>query len=375
MLSRERTDDARLRALLDAAVDDPDERALGELLRELRADAPAAPAPVREHVHLLAEREQSRGGARPRSPLRRAALAIAATLVLATLVGGIVTLANTGGGDDGASGGDGGGAVGAAQGDVAVESARGEAAGEGEPARALGGGDEAATLPPSRRRAQDYRAFLRLHVEDTADLSQKTKEALVLTRSYGGYVVSVDYDSADEGMSRLELRIPIRRIQDAVVEYSELGSILAQNVQIVDLQGRIDARSRSLGELRERIGEIRAALREDDLEAAERERLEGELAERRLRLDEVRRERRGIRERASVARVTLELTTADELSAPAPDGFQGALRGAGEILLKELTIILYVLIVGAPVAVLALLALLGTRLVRRRADERLLERA
>jgi cyanate permease len=41
----------------------------------------------------------------------------------------------------------------------------------------------------------------------------------------------------------------------------------------------------------------------------------------------------------------------------------------------ELTLILYGLIVAAPIAVLALLALLGIRMTRRRGEERLLERA
>ena len=373
MLSHDRIDDPRLRALLDDAAEDPDERELGELLRELRGDTPTAPAAVRERVRLLGDSGE-RGSARPKSPLRRAAIAVGVTIVVATLVGGFVrSFEGTGdeGGDASVVGAGGGGAE-AGGGESSPGSDR---AAEGEAATALEGDEAAATFPPSGRRAQDYRAYLRLRVEDTADLSRKTKEALALTRSYGGYVVSVDYDSADEGMASLELRVPIRRIQDAIVGYSELGAILGQNVQIVDLQRRIDARSRSIENLRERIAEIRAALLDDDLDTAEREELEAELAERRLRLDELRRERTGVRARASVAKVTLELTTFDEAPPTEPGGLEGALRGAGGILLTELTIVLYALIVGAPLAVLALLALLGFRLTRRRADDRLLERA
>lgn len=373
MLSRERTDDARLRALLDDAVEDERERELAVLVRALRAEAPTAPAGVREHVRSLDDSQAQETASPAPSTLRRAALAVAITLVLATLVGGFIRAFDGARGEDA---GGGGGATGVAGSGSQTEGAgAGDSSAQGEAARSLEAGEGPATLPPSRRRAQDYRAYLRLYVEDGADLSRKTKQALALTRSYGGYVVSVDYDSAQEGMSHLELRVPIRRIQDAIVEYSELGSILGQNVQIVDLQRRIDARSRSVRRLRERIVEIRSALLDDELDAPERERLEAELAERRLRVAELVRERRAVRERARMARVTLELTTFEDIPAAEPRGLEGALRGAGGILLKELEIILYALIVGAPLLLLALFALLGVRFTRRRADERLLERA
>ena len=388
MRSREWTDDARLRALLEDAVEDPDERELGELVRQLRAQAPTAPEGVRERVRMLGDWEARQPVAKAPSPLRRTALALAAVLVLATLVGGIVRGAGTGGGTDESAGG----AAPSAGGDAAsAEGAQGDGAGaegyggdssrsnrseQGKTATALNSDSEdPATLPPSRRRAQDYRAYLRLHVEDTADLSQKTKRALALTRSYGGYVVSIDYDTGEEGAARLQLRVPIGRIQDAILDYSELGSILGQNVQVRDVQRQIDTRSRTIEELRERIQEVRAALLDEDLPTFDREQLEAELAELRARTDELRRERRATRDRASMARVALELTTSEEAPVVDRGGFEGALRDAGGILVKELTVILYGLIVAAPIAVLALLALLGFRAARRRADARLLERA
>jgi hypothetical protein len=384
MLSRERTDDARVRALLDDAVEDPGERELGALLRELRADAPAAPAGLRAHVGVLGDWEE-RHPARPtRSPRLRAALAVAAVLVLATVVGGLVQGVDMGGGggDQGAvsasGGGDGGdsGSMQSAQEGAAEGSARRDTAAKGDAAAALG--EESvgrATLPPSRTRAQDYRAALRLHVENSAELSRKTKRALALTRSYGGYVVAVDYDTGAEGTSRLELRVPIGRIQDAIVDYSELGSILAQDVQIRDLQGGLDRRSQTIDRHQERIAEIRATLLAGGLDVTERSILEAELAERRDRVDALRREQAAVRERASMARVSLELTTFDEAPPVERGGLEGALRDAGGILLKELALIMYGLIVAVPVLVLGLIAFLGLRLTRRRADERLLERA
>ena len=380
MLSRERTDDARVRALLEDAVEDPGERGLGALLRELRADPPAAPPALRDRVSVLGDREERRPARPTRPPFLRAALALAAVAVLATVVGGLVRGLEMGGGDDGGVSGGGGGDSGAAQsaeGESAGEgSARRDTEGKGDAATALGESSPGpATLPPSRRRAQDYRAALRLHVEDSAELSRKTKSALALTRSYGGYVVGVDYGTGEEGTSRLELRVPIGRIQDAIVEYSKLGSILSQDVQIRDLQGGIDRRSQTIDRLQERIAEIRVALLDEGLDVTERSILEAELAERRARVDELRRDRAAVRDRASMARVSLELTTLDEAPPVEQGGFDGALRDAGGILLKELALIMYGLIVAAPLVVLGVLALLGLRFTRRRSDERLLERA
>jgi len=90
---------------------------------------------------------------------------------------------------------------------------------------------------------------------------------------------------------------------------------------------------------------------------------------------ELQRERRGIERQAALARVTLVLSTFEAANDVEPGGLEGTLRDAGGILLAELALLLYVLIVGAPLALLALLAFLGIRLARRRADERLLERA
>ena len=77
-----------------------------------------------------------------------------------------------------------------------------------------------------------------------------------------------------------------------------------------------------------------------------------------------------------MATVTLSLTT--EKSAAVPAGksrLDRALEQAGEVLAWEAAAVVLFLVAVGPIALLAVLAWLGLRVARRRADDRLLERA
>src|SRR5581483_3866395 len=78
-----------------------------------------------------------------------------------------------------------------------------------------------APVPASTRRAQDYQAELHLRV---TSVSNATKRALTFTKSFGGYVRSVDYGSGtSSGTAELILRVPIGSIQAAIQSFSALG--------------------------------------------------------------------------------------------------------------------------------------------------------
>src|SRR5207247_4365504 len=93
----------------------------------------------------------------------------------------------------------------------------------------------AETVPrPAGGRAQLYGAELTLRVRD---LSAATKRALRLTRAFGGYVRTVDSGSGTQsGRAYLVVRIPVRRVQEAIVRFSSLGRIVDQHVSIQDVQ-------------------------------------------------------------------------------------------------------------------------------------------
>jgi hypothetical protein len=67
---------------------------------------------------------------------------------------------------------------------------------------------------------------------------------------------------------------------------------------------------------------------------------------------------------------------AKQKHAAAPPGrFHRTLDDAGSVLVREFELLLYALLVAGPLLLLGGAAILANRLLRRRADQRLLERA
>jgi uncharacterized membrane protein len=203
---------------------------------------------------------------------------------------------------------------------------------------------------PTGKRAQDFQASLRILVDDPSDLSTATQEALRTTRRLGGYVVTVQYGTPEssEGMASLRVRIPVSRVQAAIVELSSLGQILAQQTQVTDLQRKLDELTRQI------------------------RRAEGNKA----RVAALRRQRNELNRRAAFATLAVDLTTHEPEKKAAPPGrLERAVDDATGILVAELAIGAYALIVASPFLLLLAAAFAGNRAYRRYADQRLLERA
>ncbi len=231
------------------------------------------------------------------------------------------------------------------------------------PGRARALAPEQPLLPnPSGRRAQDYTASLTVLVDGTGDLSETTQRALRATRRFGGYVVNVQYGTPEpaEGTATLRVRIPVSRVQAAIVEFSGLGRILAQQVQISDLQQPLDELTRRIRRL-ERLAA--------DAQGAELARIQRQIAA-------LRRQRAEITRRAAFASVSLDLTTHEpEQQAAPPSRFDRAIDDATGVLKAELAIGAYALIVASPILLLLAAGFVASRAYRRYADQRLLERA
>jgi uncharacterized protein DUF4349 len=232
-------------------------------------------------------------------------------------------------------------------------------------------------IPPSSTRVQDYRASLRLRVKDADDLSDRTKEVLRLTRGFGGYVVSVRYGVGREGDATLDLRVPVQRVQEALVRFSALGTIIEQRVAIRDLQGRIDEQARRLDKLGARIASLRRALADEGLPADEHAHLEAELKRARAARAVLRETRARLLRTGTFARVSLGLTTRrpTAVGGDEPGRIERTLGDAGSLLSREAAVAIYALIVAGPVVLLLALAWAAVREGRRRARERVLERA
>jgi hypothetical protein len=324
-----------------------------ELTLELRAARPAAPDELRERVlAVAAQAEPARERRRP--SFRRLALVAAASAAVVAVSGALIYgVANSG----------------SPERQNAHRPAVTDRAGAGtlldDPAakQALTP-QRAAALPRTPSRLQQYAASLSIRVLDRTKLSDATKRAMRVARLLGGYVSYTRYSapSHGRGAALLVVRVPIDRVDDAIGEYSDLGTILAQNVSILDVTKAVEEQAKEIARLRADI----ARLETGGVTADERARLDAEKA----RLDYLTKRRNATVRRAQLARVTLELTTKPKPAAAPASRFHRTLSSAGGVLLRELELLVYALIVAGPLLLLGG-ALVGASRVR---DRRLFER-
>jgi hypothetical protein len=316
-----------------------------DLATTLRDETPAAPSDLRDRVALIAAAAPPprRTVTARRALLWGAPAAAVGSLAVAVVVGVITSstpprpVASPGG--------------------TVLESVERKSAqldsrqraGESQPE--AGALSRKAVPAPSQGRAQNVQANLRVLVDDPNDLSAATQRALRTTRRLGGYLVTVNYGTPEptEGTASLRVRIPVSRVQAAIVSFSGLGRILAQQTQITDLQQRLDEITRQI------------------------RRAKGDKS----RIKTLRRERVELSRRAAYATVDLGLTThePEEKKTAPPSRFDRAVDDATGVLTTELAIGAYLLIVVSPLLLLLAAAFAGNRAYRRYLDQRLLERA
>ena len=216
-------------------------------------------------------------------------------------------------------------------------------------------------LAPTAGRLQRYDATLRLRVKDVEELSNTTRRAMSLTRALGGYVGSIQYSTrgGKRGGALLVLRVPVANVQAALAELSTFGTILQQQASVLDVTRRSDAEAKQIAKLE------RALATAGPVEAADI----------RFRLKTLRAKHARLLRSASLAKISLGLTTPAKQAAAAPSRFDRTLDDAGTVLLRELELLLYALVVAGPLLLLGGIGIAAARAQRRRSDARLLERA
>ncbi len=341
-----------------------------EIVHELRAARPAAPYALRTRVEAIAAttpalRPSVAGRFLPRRQVLLVALPAAAVLAVASA--GVIGLAESGR-DDAATGFR----------DTTTqlaESAATPKAGAADAGATYGTTTEAQATPgPTTGRAQRVVASLTIQVADTDGLSEATHQALQTTRSLGGYVVSVSYATATDGSASLTLRVPTAKVQDAITRLSSLGTIVAQQIQIDDLQESIDALDRRIANLRERIARLTAQLDQPGLDEETRVTLQARRSAARADLAGARGDRAGQAAEARLATIQLAIVTDPKASTipPLPSRFDRALDEAVGILAWEATAAIYLLVLAGPFLLVGLAVWWGRRTWQRREDERLL---
>lgn len=341
------------------------------LLNEIRATKPAAPDALRERVRALGAQEPARAPFLSRFEWRRLVLVAPAALVVAVVAAGVVGLTRddvvTGGGDETTY------SAGATTVETATfdraEPQRGALKGLAVPPATANSGAPVAPVPGQLQR---YEAELRLRVDDVEALSTATKRAQQIALNHAGSVASLQYDAPAEGVgaAQITLRVPTARVQSAMAQLAQLGTIVGQRYGIEDLQVQADTLQSQIEATQRQIAQLVARLESTTLSAEDRVVLQGRLANARQNLTSLRQARGGTIVEARTATIYLTLTT-EEIQPAAVSGSR--LDDIKDVLAWEGIALLYALVVAGPFIVLGLLVWLALRLRRRQVETRLLE--
>jgi len=347
------------------------EREFEELVRDLRALPTAAPEHVREQVRALGEPAPSRTlwARLPRLHWRRSLLVLAPACVLglvtAAVVHGVLNSEPTR-------------EAAVTQSGAAFERAQGKSGAEDQAfTTAQPAAPFASPLPvPSAGRLQDYEAWMTVRVKDLDALSDQANEAMRVARSYGGYVVSLEQTTAPgrPGQADLVLRVPVARVEDALMRLAGLGTVIERHLSIRDLEQAVQQQRARILKLKLFIARATEQLK-GDLPADVRLRLQLQLEQAKSDLSRATNANRATLREASLSRIALTLTTQKAVGAGTKNGagrIERAARDAGSFLAAAGAVMLFLLIVLSPLILLGAATIWGSRAYRRREERRLL---
>lgn len=321
-----------------------------DLAAELRASRVTAPDEVRERVRLIAAGEATP----PRRFTWRRALVVALPVTAAIAAAIVFTRPSA--------------QPGGAHTPSVVHGDRARAFGtQTTPLQAQLGAPAQKLVPavpaPPYGRVVRYGASLSLRVPTPNDVSSAVKRALAIASSLGGYPVSVRASTHPQsGSADLTLKIPRQHVQEAVQRLSALGTITGEQVDLQDLQAGLNATDREIARLQLTLANLRAQAQTDAVKR--------QIAALTTRIASLQRSSAGTRRSAHYATVSLHLATPRALPHHKPH--HGPLYWL-VVALKWLAIgAVYVLVLGAPVLLVAWVSWIVVRTIRRRREDELL---
>jgi Domain of unknown function (DUF4349) len=355
-------------AAVDAALEDgaathpdPHARELQELALALRAEASEPDPAFATRLRARAERgfpresDAVRRARRPARPWRGLLAPLAGTALVAALIGAIA-LAPHDGSDDGASGGstfDSGASAGGGASELA-------------PAQPLGADRGFAPNQPERRIERSFSLELDVPADD---MNRVADQVTAVTNRHGGFVLSSSLDTgSDGGDGDFSLRIPSDEVRPALRDLAGLAPVIHQTQEGRDVtREHVTARDRLQAARAERRSLLRrlAAAQTDAEAEAIRRRLDLVSGE----INGLRAQLRNLRLRTDYAVVGVHLSAGEGGSGAASGSLDDAVDDAGGLLIGLAGVLIRVLAVGIPLALIALLAWLAARGVRRRRRE------
>ena len=218
----------------------------------------------------------------------------------------------------------------------------------------------ALAVPSPLSRVQTVSETLSLRVRD---VSGAVKRAVRVAMSFGGYATAVDAATTrTSGSADLTLKVPRAHVQTAIAELAQIGTIVAEHVDVTDRQAGLNATDRLIARLQKQL----ATLRAQNAPAAQ-------IAALTQRIASLQRGEAATRRSAHYATIHLHLAT-PQPAAVHRSHHHGPLHGVA-VALEWLGIgAVYALAIGVPVVLVLVLGWLAARLVRRRREDALLSR-
>ena len=355
---------------------------LEDLMEDVRATAPKPRDAFLATMEQRVERRLPRRG--PRFPALRALAPALATLLIVVGIGAPIALMDNGSDDEGSTGG----SVVTQESDEALS---GEAAGGGGDAaqsapapmapessaapittarygrdQAAGGADQA---PGRVKRLVEQRHTLT--VETPSDEFDDTAAEVLNVADSTGTIVQTSNVSERDGRGRatFDLRVPSSRVDDVLRDLSELGKVTERRAAREDITGVYVSAQNRLEDARDTRRALLEALERADT-AAEADALRARIADARRRIAAAERDIRRTRARADRSRVALTVESSGRVSDEGSTWTPGdAASDAVRVLEVAVGVALIALAVITPFAILALILVAWSRLLRRRARE------
>lgn len=357
---------------------DPLTRELQELALELRGDAPE-PTPVfRDWLGGQVEAGFPKPrGARPpwwrrfMTPAAATGLAALPLILIVIVAGGGSVNDNSGGGGSGSRGAAeaGGGRAAPADGAVALDDEGGMVARQAAPRLALP--SQSGGFAPGRSDRRIERSVSLELAMPVDEMARVAEQVTAVTNRHGGFVLSSSVSTGEDSAGGdFELRIPSSRLRPAVRDLAALADVRTQSQT-----GRDVTREHvtTLDRLRAARAERRSLLRRLELANTDEE---AEALRRRLDLvageiNGLRGHMRNLHLRTNYAVVTVSLLAGGDEGGGGVGGgsFGDALGDAGDLLVTVAGLIVRALAIVLPLGLVALVAWLSARVLRRRRRE------
>ncbi|MFF1508127.1 DUF4349 domain-containing protein [Streptomyces sp. NPDC058326] len=253
--------------------------------------------------------------------------------------------------------------------------AKGDTAARGAADGYAGSGAEKAPSAPSKAPAQQHVIRTASLSVEVGDVTKALATARTVTAGAGGHVENEATERVEGYVaSRIVLRVPQERYDTVLTDLAGTGKLLSRKAdakdvteQVVDVESRIATQRASVARVR--------ALMQRAERLADVVTLEGELSRRQADLEALLAQQSSLKDRTSLATITLELTEKQKPRPEEPEqggpGFGDALSGGWNALVAAGTWIGLILAALAPWLAVALIAfVVWHRLIRPRRTAR-----